>query len=395
MQSGIIFGAGNIGRGFIGQLFHQSGYSITMVDIDQLLLDAINAQGSYTIRLVDNDGEQSVNIKPVTAIHSNDRASVIEAFCNASLGATAVGARVLPHIAPLVAEGMAERRRRSMQQPVNLILCENLKGAAQKFRDMVAGHLSAGDQAYALEYLGLVDTVIGRMVPPPTDEMRRQDPGLIIVEPYQELPVDRRGFIGNIPEITNMEPCDNFPAYTARKLYIHNCGHATLAYLGYLKNYEYGWQALADDGVRAHTRQAMQESKQGIAIKHSVEPEWLESHIEDLLHRFTNRALGDTIFRLGRDPIRKLSPSDRLVGAARLVEEAGIEPEAISRAIAAGYCFDPVEDPIAMELQEKIKTQGFLHTLAEISEIFERETLSSSIHSYYSGFSRKTSKEKR
>ena len=54
------------------------------------------------------------------------------------------------------------------------------------------------------------------------------------MEPYRELPVDRTGFIGEIPQIEGMIPCDNFALYTARKLYLHNAGHAILGYLGYL-----------------------------------------------------------------------------------------------------------------------------------------------------------------
>ena len=72
------------------------------------------------------------------------------------------------------------------------------------------------------------------MVPPLTPEMRAADPTLIVVEPYKELPVDRAGLGRPVPAIVGMEPCDNFAAYTARKLYIHNCGHAVLAYLGHL-----------------------------------------------------------------------------------------------------------------------------------------------------------------
>jgi mannitol-1-phosphate 5-dehydrogenase len=383
MKTAIIFGAGNIGRGFLGQLFNESGYSLVMVDIDQVLLDALNHHHSYTIQLVDNDSHTSVSVTPVQAIHSNDRAAGVEALCQANLGATAVGARVLLHIAPLVAQGMKERMSRGITDPLNLILCENLKGAAQLFGEMISEHLNSAEHDYMERYLGLVDTVIGRMVPPPTPEMRQADPGMILVEPYKELPVDRHGFIGEIPAISGMEPIDNFPAYTARKLYIHNCGHATLAYQGYLKGYEFGWQALQDAEVYQAVRQALEEAKAGVVARYGVTPEWLEAHIVDLLRRFANRALGDTVFRLGRDPVRKLAPEDRLVGAARLAEVAGVEPRGIAWAIAAGYRFNPPDDPIAVELQERISSQGFDRVLEQISAIQPAEPLAGWIREYY------------
>jgi mannitol-1-phosphate 5-dehydrogenase len=383
MKQAIIFGAGNIGRGFIGQLFHESGYSLTLVDVDQALLEALNTRKSYSIRLVDNESEQQVEVGPLQALHSGDRSAVVEAVRQARLGATAVGARILPFIAPLVAEGMEQRRQDGNEQPLNLIICENLKNAAAVFRGQIYEHLDEAGKAYASRCLGLVDTVIGRMVPPPTPEMRQSDPGLILVEPYKELPVDRSGFLGEIPQVTAMEPCDNFPAYTARKLYIHNCGHACLAYLGYLKGYEYGYEALADPGIFERVRQALDESKAGIVAHYGVQDAWLEAHIRDLLRRFSNRALGDTVFRLGRDPLRKLAPDDRLVAPARLAEKAGIEPKALALAIAAALRFAPPEDPIAMELQNRIQKESLAGVLESACGIRAAEPLGRLVQQAY------------
>jgi mannitol-1-phosphate 5-dehydrogenase len=379
----VIFGAGNIGRGFIGQLFSESGYQVTFVDIDQPLLDAINTRQAYPIQLVTNEKTEEVMVGPARALHSAQKDSVAEAVSRASIGATAVGARVLELIAPLVAAGMQKREHLGITAPLNLIICENLKGAAAVFRGLVDQHLPPELVEYAHAHLGLVDTVIGRMVPPPTPEMRAYDPSLIMVEPYKELPVDRNGFIGPIPAITGMEACDNFPAYTARKLYIHNCGHAILAYLGYLKGYQYGYEALADQEIMSAVNSALDESKTGVVAAYGVLPGWLDAHISDLLGRFTNRSLGDTIFRLGRDPLRKLAPSDRLVAPARLAEKAGVAPRAIARGIAAALRFDPAEDPIAQELQTRLASRGFDAVLQDVCAIQPSESLAGLVREAY------------
>jgi mannitol-1-phosphate 5-dehydrogenase len=240
---------------------------------------------------------------------------------------------------------------------------------------MVSEHLPTASRAYLQANVGFVDTVIGRMVPPLTPEMQAQDRSLIVVEPYKELPVDRRGFVGPIPEIVGLEPCDNFAAYTARKLYIHNCGHAMLGYLGYLRGHAFGYQALEDATIRPLFERALAESKSGVVVAHGVEATWLEAHIADLTRRFANRALGDTVFRLARDPLRKLGPQDRLVGAARLAEKAGVTPEALSWGIAAGYCFDDANDPMAVALQRRIATEGLDTVLADVSGIETDEPL--------------------
>lgn len=382
-KTAVIFGAGNVGRGFIGQIFSESGYGITFVDIDEPLIAALNARRAYTIRLVDNGRAKEVTIAPVRALHTRETEAVTSTLAEADIAATAVGVRVLPHVAPAIAAGIDRRAMTGKQTPLNVIVCENLKDAARTFRHMVAERVQAAHHAYLQAHIGFVDTVIGRMVPPPTPEMRAQDPSLIAVEPYKELPVDRAGFAGTIPEIVGMEPCDNFAAYTARKLYIHNCGHAMLAYLGYLRGHAFCYQALEDTAIRPLFERALAESKHGIAAAYGVDPTWLHAHIVDITRRLANRALGDTIARLGRDPLRKLGPADRLVGAARLAKGAGVAPGALSWGIAAGYCFDDPGDPLAVTLQRRIASDGLADVLADVSGIQADEPLAGLVQDRY------------
>ncbi len=374
-QLSIIFGAGNVGRGFLGQLFSESGYEVVFVDVDEPLVRGLAQRGRYMIRLVDNDWLEEVTVTPVRALLAGDAGAVAQTVATASIAATAVGVRALPFVAPLVAAGIVQRAAAGVEAPLNIIICENLKDAAATFRSMVEQHLPDVLRPYLRSHIGFVDTVIGRMVPPPTPELRAEDPTLIVVEPYKELPIDRAGLIGPTPQVVGLEVCDNFPAYTARKLYIHNCGHAVLAYLGHLAGHEYGYQALADPMIRYWFDAALAESRAGIVAVHGVNPAWLDAHIVDLTRRFANRALGDTILRLGRDPLRKLGPDDRLVGAARLAERAGVMPDALSQAIAAAYRFDDPRDPLAAALQERLAAEGFDAVLAAISGIQPDEPL--------------------
>lgn len=375
MKQAIIFGAGNIGRGFMGQLFSESGYHVTFADIDRTLLDALNARGCYTIRLVTNEWTEAVEVGPVAALHSGDAQAVAEIVARAELGATAVGAGILKHVAPVVAAGLTRRAEIGNRDPFNLILCENLHGAAEIFRGMVLAHLPASLHPFVAEHVGFVDTVIARMVPPLTPELRAEDPGLILVEPYKELPVDRDAFVGPIPAIVGMIPYAPFAFFTERKLYIHNAGHATLGYLGYLKGYEYGYEALADDEIYFQARGAMEESALALTRKFRPPQGSLLANIDDLLHRFGNRALGDTILRLGRDPLRKLAPGDRLAGAAVNCLTHGVTPVHLATGLAAALRFDHPADPVAQALQAEIKANGVAKALAEVTGIAPDEKL--------------------
>ena len=375
MKQAIIFGAGNIGRGFIGQLYSESGYEVTFVDVDRLLLDTLSERGRYTIRLVTNEQIEEVTVGSVRALHSGDLDAVAEAVSRAEIGATAVGAGILKHIAPAVAAGITRRAQLGVAVPFNLILCENLHGAAAIFRAMVLAALPPEHHAYLAEHIGFVDTVIARMVPPLTPELRAQDPSLIIVEPYKELPVDRDGFVGAPPPIVGMIPFSPFAFFTDRKLYIHNAGHAVLGYLGYLADHEYGYQSLADDEIYLQARGAMEESALALTRKYRPTPGALMANIEDLLHRFGNRALGDTILRLGRDPVRKLAHSDRLVGAALNALAQGVTPVHLATGIAAGLRFAHPDDPVAQQVQVQLRELGIERVLTEVCGLAVNEPL--------------------
>ncbi|NLF16834.1 MAG: mannitol-1-phosphate 5-dehydrogenase [Lentisphaerae bacterium] len=367
-RQAVIFGAGNIGRGFIGQLFSESDYRVTFVDVDKDLVAALNRDGSYHLQTVFNEDVRDLRIGPVQAIHGSDLEAVAAAVANADIGATAVGAGALKFIAPGLARGIA-RRAAQAAPPLNIIICENLKGAAQTTRDLVKAQLDAASHGYLEKAVGFVDTVIGRMVPMPTPEMRAKDVSFIRVEPYKELPVDRQGFRGEIPAITAMTAESNFALFTARKLYIHNCGHALLAYTGYLHGHEYGYEALANPAVHRLLDRGLAESVGGIVAAYGCPRQWLEDHVSDLLKRFANRVLADTIFRLGRDPVRKLHPADRLVGAANLALKTGAVPTHLAWGIAAALRFDPAEDPVAVGVQKQLRDQGFDATLRQITGI--------------------------
>ena len=383
-----MFGAGNIGRGFLGQLFAESGYEVVFVDIDEPLINALRDNRAYPLHLVTNTETAEFKIAPVTGILSKNSEQVAQAITQATIGATAVGARALPYIAPTVAAGVAARMRSGIEQPFNLIVCENLKGAAALFRGMVCEHLNNAERDYLANHVGFVDTVIGRMVPELTPELKAQDRTLVIAEPYKELPVDRAGFIGPIPSIVGMEPCDNFPLYTARKLYLHNAGHAVLAYLGYRRGYQLGYEVLEDKEIRPILDAALEESLLGIVARYHADENWLRAHVDDLKGRFANRVLADPVLRMGRDPLRKLAPDDRLVGAARAAETTGHTPLNLAWGIAAGLDFDSPGDDKAVEIQKRIAQEGLAAVMESVCAIKPDEPLGQAVLERYSQLQR-------
>ncbi|MEN6371923.1 MAG: mannitol-1-phosphate 5-dehydrogenase [Armatimonadota bacterium] len=359
------FGAGNIGRGFIAQLFHESGYEVVFVDVSDELVSLINKRGSYPIYIV-GDNPETVNISKIRAVNGKDIDAVANEILSASIVCTAVGVNVLKHVAPAIAKGILLRSEQGVSEPLNIIICENLLNAKDIMRGYIREHLPKEHAEYMNSQIGIVESVVSRMVPVMTDEQRQKDPLSVHVEAYKKLPVDRNGFVGDIPEIVGLEPKGNFGAYVERKLFTHNLGHAAFAYLGYLRGHEYIYQAVADPLVHSIVKGVLDETGRAQIEKNGFTKEEHQAHIDDLLHRFSNVALGDTVARVGRDPIRKLGPNDRLIGGMKLASEFGISPKNISLAAAAAMLYDNPEDEAAVKLQSMLKTAGLDAVLEKI-----------------------------
>ncbi len=368
------FGAGNIGRGFLGQLFFESGYATTFIDVIPEVVSGLQARRVYPLRIV-GETSQTLSIENVTAIHASDVEAASDALAEADLAATAVGVNVLPRVAPTIARAIEKRFRDTGAAPLNLIVCENLIDAGPFLREKVREHLPAELHEMLDTRVGFVEASIGRMVPVMTPATRVEDPLLVCVEAYCELPVDSQGFRGPIPALKHMAPRDNFKAYVERKLFVHNAGHAVTAYLGYLRRHEYIWQAIADERIRAEADAAIAETCAGLVAKHGLDARSLEDHWHDLVYRFSNKALGDQVVRVAADPIRKLGPNDRLVGAARMCLEQGITPSRVAFAAAAAIRYDYPQDPAAQRLQSILERDGVRGVLAQVAQIPENSPL--------------------
>ena len=325
----VMYGGGNIGRGFIGMLFSMSGYEVTFIDVAQPVIDGLNRDGRYPVRIVSNEGHEDIEVEHVRAVNGNDREAAAEAIAEADVMATAVGVNVLKFIVPNLAEGI--RRRRARQGgPLNIIICENLVDANRVLEKLLKAELTKEEAAWLDENIGLVEASIGRMVPVQTEEMKAGNPLRVCVERYGFLPVDKAAFRGEIPEIKNMVPYEPFDYYIRRKLYVHNMGHAVCAYLGLYTHREYIYEAIEDSCIQNIVQNAMLESALALSKAYQMPVELLVRHFQDLLSRFKNQALKDTCARVGGDPKRKLSHTDRLIGSSLLCLEHGVQPVFIS-----------------------------------------------------------------
>lgn len=353
MKKAVHFGAGNIGRGFIGLLLSKAGYHVTFVDVAASLVDDINELGKYYVQIV-GDEPQRILVENVSAINSDKNLdALIDAIAEADIVTTAIGPNILKFIAPNIAKGLVKRIETN-ETPLNIIACENMVGGSTALKNFVYQNLPEDAKAKVDKLIGFPDAAVDRIVPLQKNEEKL----LVQVEPYAEWDVDSKGMVGETPSIEGMTIVDNLSAYIERKLFTVNTGHASIAYLAYQKGIKDISTAMKNDDVVEMARRVWKETGTLLIDKYGFDSEKHWKYVETTESRFANPFLSDEVTRVARGPVRKLSPKDRLVSPATQLLEHGKTPEALATVIAAALKFDFNGDKEAVEVQEYIKANG-------------------------------------
>lgn len=355
------FGAGNIGRGFIGKLLSESQADLTFADANTQLVDQLNHAQEYQVRVV-GDTQHTDKIQHIAAVHANSE-DVVGQIIKADIITTAVGPQVLPKIAATIAKGLQLRFEQGNKSPVNIIACENMVKGTSQLKEAVLAVLPAQFHADLEQCVGFVDSAVDRIVPPAA--ANDSDPLSVTVESFSEWIVDKNQFRGDVPAIQGMELTDNLLAYVERKLFTLNTGHIVTAYLGKLAGHKTIREAIADPAIEADVRRAMQQSGEVLVRRYGFDRELHFAYIEKILKRFANPYLVDEVDRVGRQPLRKLGAGDRLVKPLLGTLEYGLPNDAILKGIAAALHYQNAEDPQAVELQQWIQEDGVAAALVK------------------------------
>ncbi len=375
------FGAGNIGRGFIGKLLADSGVQVIFADVNDTVIDLLKSQGGYNVKIVGDSVNTVETVSNISAVNSKDENALIALFNEVDLVTTAVGPNVLKIISATIAKGLTARFAAGNNKPLNVIACENMVRGTTFLKEQVFAHLSPEWQTKAEQYVGFVDSAVDRIVPPvQTDE---KDPLLVTVEEFSEWIVDQTQFKGDIPKIKGMELTDNLMAFVERKLFTLNTGHAVTAYYGKAKGYQWVKESIEDENVKAFVKAVMQESGAVLIKRYGFDPQAHAAYIEKILKRFANPYLADDVDRVGREPLRKLSYNDRLIKPLRGTLEYGLPNDNLIRAVAVALSYRNAKDPQALELAQALQ-QDVEAAVRKYTELQDEAVLSKISQTYRS-----------
>ncbi len=360
------FGAGNIGRGFIGALLDKSDYHTTFVDVNKQVIDAINDKKQYNVILADENKDELIvkNISGINSIENPDQ--VTQSIADADIITTAVGPNILPIIAGAIAKGLRLRTETKENTPLTIIACENMIGGSQLLKEKVYELISADEKEQFERLFSFPNAAVDRIVPNQTNP----DPLTVSVEPYYEWVVEGKDIIGEKPPVEGIHYVDDLTPYIERKLFTVNTGHAVAAYLGHYLGYATIKEAMDTEQIQQIVKGALHESGEVLIKKYNFDRSEHQNYIGKIMNRFMNPHISDEVTRVGRGPIRKLGKNDRLIRpATAYIDLINEEPVYLAKTIAAALNYTSEHDEEAVNLQAKVKELGFVKALQEVSEL--------------------------
>lgn len=372
------FGAGNIGRGFIGEVLHDNGAKICFVDVDEALIEQLNKNQKYYVQLID-DKKTRFTVNNVSAVNSlTDKNKVIEEIQEADMITTSIGAANFNKISQLLSEALVKRVE-VKKSPLDIIANENANQATNLLREEIKKQTVSDQWKRVLSATGFVNATVDRQAMDITENNQK----IPVVEPYYEWVINKTECkTRQARRLKRVTYVDELQPYIERKLYIVNAEHTVTAYIGKVLGKQTIQDALKEERIYNFVKRLMEENARYLNKEYEMEEDELARFINKTLRRHSDPLITDKVERVGRSPIRKLGKEERLVGPLRKLARSGIVSTQGEKAVAFALTYTDSDDLESVELNMFIQENGVKETLKRYSQIEEEEQLKR-IDKYY------------
>lgn len=364
------FGAGNIGRGFIGEILAKNGFSIEFVDINETIINALMSRKGYTIELAE-ESKQQIQVANVTGINNQKNPeAVVESVATSQIVTTAIGPNILPFIAELIAKGIQKRKANQVTEKLDVIACENMIGGSQFLFEKVKAYLTQEDLDYVNQYVGFPNAAVDRIVP----IQHHDDPLFVSVEPFSEWVVDKTQMKNLELVLSDVEYVDDLEPYIERKLFSVNTGHASVAYTGASLGYQTIDEAIADEKVLTTLENVLKETGSLLIAKWQFDPQVHQAYAQKIVARFKNPYISDAITRVARTPIRKLGYDERFIRPIRELHDRNLSYQQLLTVVGLIFNYRDEKDEQSVELQKMLQNESLEAVVRKVTQLTD-ETL--------------------
>lgn len=375
----IIIGAGRIGRGFVASLLQRNQVELLFFDVNPSIVKDLNEYKKYRVHVLGNSAKDTV-IDNYRAYLLSDEKQLAEALMESDFVFTSVGGKNLSTVGKKISEAYHKLYEKEKYPQNVYITCENWLTPADDLEEAIITGISDEEKEKFKAENDISQAVIRASGTSAPTDFDLKNPMDTWVQDYWEIPVDKaRINIHSIPKWKFFTFDSSFGNMLYQKIYTNNTSVALIAYLGSLKGYTLLSDAANDPEISQILDQGYDEINRALISQLGVTEASQLEFSRVAKEKYQDRTIIDNVDRIARDPIRKLSPTDRLIGPARLSVAAGFMPEALALAIAAALYYDNPEDDISVKLQNIRNKKGDTATLTQLSGLDENEQLMSLI----------------
>ncbi|MBI5975901.1 mannitol-1-phosphate 5-dehydrogenase [Staphylococcus canis] len=350
------FGAGNIGRGFIGLILSQNDYDVTFADVNEDIVNSLKHEQTYQVLLA-NDAQTTIKVDNVHAVHSiEDKALLEQLILEADLITTAVGVNVLPIIAKTIASTLQTR-----QTPVNIVACENAINATDQLKVAIESEVGTLN-----DNIHFSNAAVDRIVPMQNNKNILD----VTVEPFYEWVIEASNWFGT--QLKGIKYVDTLTPFIERKLLTVNTGHAFLAYAGQYYGHQTILEATKDKEILTQLTEVLTETSSYLINHFNFDELELKQYREEIINRFKNPYLSDDITRVGRGVLRKLGPNDRIIKPLNALYNNNQKYTGLLKLAAFALKYTDLSDQEAIDKERLIENDGLLNFLKSHSKINEQ-----------------------
>lgn len=370
----IIIGAGRIGRGFVTELLLNNNIEVVFFEAVKEMVDELNKIGHYTIHVL-GDESKNTSVNNVRAFEIDDVANLAKEWEDSRFIFTAVGGKNMKAIGEKIADAFSLLCTQNKVIKSDIITCENWVDPGKELEDAIYENLSEKEKEMFIASIGVSESVVMATGTGAPEGSRLDTPLDTYVQNMWYLPIDKDRIKNEIPNIKFLTFVENFNNLLKQKLYTNNTSVASIAFLGNLLGHKYVAEAANDARIEPILDEVYNEINQALVKGMGINEEDQIAFSKRAKNKYQDRDIIDVISRIARDPIRKLKPSDRLIGPAKIALSVGVKPDAIAMATAAALFYKNETDESAVKLKEMREEKGIRYILENVCELNENDEL--------------------
>ncbi len=379
MKTIVIWGAGNIARGFAADLFGEAGYSVVFVDTDESLIRKLKEKESYNVVYGEKEAGKQTTVAQYTALHASEKDAIMALLQDCDGIAVSVPAQAFENVADVLAETVRQRMAQKVKKPLDVFLFADMLHPPAILKEAVSSKLSAEATAYLDKKIGFVDTCVNGIAATPTKTVLAKDPLAVATDGPGEILLERGACKGKWTASAGILFTDMVFKESIKKFYTLDILYPLYAYRGFSKGYTSISDCRRDAEIQKDVAGALEEAGEALIAAYG----FAAAEIEEWNTQLLGRGIAATVETMGKDPLRELMQQNGLTGAALLCKKNGIWPYYLTKGIAYAFLFDEKTDANAQIVKEYADFYGVKAAAAKYCGLEKEPELLQMIAAHY------------